>query len=325
MGIGLRDSGSLGDVDFGIGWQPKETALHCEVDSRANWFLAVDGDKLWSINSDRSRVSSFFLHILCAGNITPEVSGSLSHIFMVALASIEIRSGQPQTDKNPPLGSNFWSESREMKLWLLLGGESIRWETQLSGASFAWVNRIKERAVTTLFGFSNGVARITFRRGFPLSSLPGAEGFVPKLNQKCRCLSPFPLLFFHHRALFAGYAIKSSLALWVFPFWLSGLAWARLVWSRAFAFWPKTRFCQACNVVRPPHPHSHPQSHPRPLPHNWSISKAFLNLIKVPPTLGCRRRYQAVVVVVCRLFTNHWRLSFALSPHCLPTRMGSFP
>jgi len=77
------------------------------VDSRANWFLAVDGDKLWSINSDRSRVSSFFLHILCAGNITPEVSGSLSHIFMVALASIEIRSGQSQTDKNPPLGSNF--------------------------------------------------------------------------------------------------------------------------------------------------------------------------------------------------------------------------
>jgi len=24
--------------------------------------------------------------------------------------------------------------------------------------------------------------------------------------------------FFHHRALFTGYAIKSSLALWVFPF-----------------------------------------------------------------------------------------------------------
>jgi len=137
----------------------------------------------------------FFLHILCAGNITPEVSGSLSHIFMVALASIEIRSGQSQTDKNPPLGSNFWSESREIKLWLLLGWESIRWETQLSGASFAWVNRIKERAMTTLFGFSNGVARITFRRGFLCHRFPGPKDSCQNSIKSVGVCHHFPIFF----------------------------------------------------------------------------------------------------------------------------------
>lgn len=99
----------------------KRSWLDCIEVDRANWFLAVDVDKLCSINSEGRGIGFlffffFFAYSTYAGNITPKVSRSLSQIFMVALASIEIRSGQSRADKTPPLGSNFWSESGEIKL-----------------------------------------------------------------------------------------------------------------------------------------------------------------------------------------------------------------
>lgn len=156
-----------------------------------------------------------------------------------------------------------------------------------------------------------------------MSSLPGPkDSWRNSIKSVAVCQSvvgPSISLFTHFCcALFAG-LVQLSRA-WLCGFFLFNcLAPSRRALSRLHShlhFGPKrVSGWHATWLARPPHP--------RPLPHNWSASKAFLNLIKV--RLACRRSCCCLLSPVYQSLTPFFRTRSSPLPRRVPTRLSSFP